>query len=288
MHTRLALLAAALFASGCATTLSTMDTPRTTPPGHVQMNVAYGLHLPAGPIGKVFSTGEEVGKKLANHEDLAPADAESLYEAALAWAIMPPQAVWETSVRTGILDNWDVGLRYSSTALRLDTKLRFFKDGDELTRIQQASIGLGASKYLFSNTVFDLLDYVQLDDFSRWDVEVPLLYSFEYRRSFVLYFGAKYVYSRFSLDENLYELQQAVAEYADADPITDRISSNMHFFGSVFGLGGGWKHVYLFTELSWGYTYCRPRVYSFLTNDLKERNLGGLTLYPAIGLVVRI
>ena len=35
------------------------------------------------------------------------------------------------------------------------------------------AIGFAGSKYFFSNPVITVLEYVQLGDFSRWDVEVP-------------------------------------------------------------------------------------------------------------------
>ena len=57
---------------------------------------------------------------------------------------------------------------------------------------------------------------------------------------------------------------------------------NTHFFGSSVGIAAGYKYVWLMLELTAGYTYCRPTVFG------RERNIGGLTLYPAIGLQVKI
>lgn len=279
----------ALLLSGCATTLSTMDTARTTPRGHVQFNYASGIHLPLGPSTDLFSAAAGmVGNALDDKEVLTEEEAQDLYNFALGLVLQPPAKVSEFQLRTGIMENLDVGLRYSTTQLRLDTKLRFFHNGDDIYKSQHASIGIGVSKYLFSNPLFDWLDYVKLSDFSRWDFEIPLLYSFEYRKSFMLFFGAKYIYTRFSVDQNLYEIQRRVSDMAEQPAIVENINENMHFFGSVVGLGGGYKHVFVFTEINFGYTYLRPEIYSFIDKQRKERNLGGLTLYPAIGLIVRI
>jgi hypothetical protein len=266
-----------------------MDTARTTPPKKVQLGVDYGLHVPLGWTGGVFSAATSMAQNKFDDKPVFTAvEAEALYESALALALMPPAAIYDFQVRTGLAENLDVGLRYSSTQLRLDTKLRFYSVGSDDHKRADASIGIGVSKYLFSNPVFEWLDYVKISNFSRWDFEVPLLYSFEYRRSFMLYCGAKYIYTRFSLDENLFNLQQKVADLADQPAVVDKVSSNMHFFGSVIGLGGGYKRVFLFTELNYGYVWARPELYSFIDKQKKQRNLGGVTLYPAIGIVVRI
>jgi hypothetical protein len=278
----------ALLSTGCATTYSTMDTARTTPRGHVQFNYARGIFLPLGPSTDLLSaTGGMIKNALDDKEVLTHEEAQHLYDFALGLALQPPAWVDEFQLRTGVAENLDVGLRYSVTQLRLDAKARFFHS-EAGHKSQHASIGLGASKYLFNNPLFEWLDYVKLSDFSRWDLEVPLLYSFEYRDSFMLYCGAKYVYTRFSIDQDLFEIQRRVSDLADQPAIVESIDANMHFFGSVFGLGGGYKHVFFFTELNYGYVYLRPEMYSFIDKQRKQRNLGGLTLHPAIGILVRI
>ncbi|MGI5864785.1 MAG: hypothetical protein ACOX6T_22435 [Myxococcales bacterium] len=289
MLKRTLALLSVVWASGCATNLSTMDTARTTPVKHVQVNMAYGIHAPLGWTSGLFDAGASMLQNKFDGKPVFTADeAEELYESALELALMPPAAIWQLQARTGILDDLDVGLRYSTTQLRLDTKYRFHHAGDDERRSSHAAIGFAVSKYLFSNPVFDWLGYIKIDGFSRWDFEVPLLYSFEYRRSFMFYCGAKYIYTRFSLDENLYNLQRKVVELADQPAIVDQVDSDMHFFGSVLGLGGGYKYVYVFTELSFGYVHSTPEMYSFIDKQKKPRDLGGVSIYPSIGLIVRI
>lgn len=288
---RLPLAALLVLATGCATTMSTMDTARTVKPGHVQFHAAYGFHLPVGTIAKgVIAGGEAVAESIeCGQAQISPQQAERLYEAGVAMALNPPSAQYEMAIRTGVFNDLDVGLRYSSNALRLDTKLRFLHKGvDDTGKSHHLSIGFGASKYLFNNAVFEALEYVKLDNFSRWDFEVPLLYSWEYRRFFVFYTGLKYTYSMFELDENLYEIQKHVANMADLPPITDRVRSGMHMFGGTIGLGGGYKWIWIYTELSMAYVHLRPSLYSFADGKTKERNLDGFSIYPAIGIVVKI
>ncbi|MBI5546743.1 MAG: hypothetical protein HY901_22905 [Deltaproteobacteria bacterium] len=290
-RTWLVLLGSWMAGSGCATTLSTFDTARPTPVKHVRLNVGYGLHLPVGSMVKgVVAAGEAVAESIEKERaTLSEEQAEKLYEACVATALTPPSTQWEIMARTGLFRDMDVGLRYSTNALRLDLKYRFFHMGvDDEGKSHHLSIGLSGAYYLFSNPLFEILDYIQLADFSRWDLEVPLLYSWEYRRYFALYLGAKYMYTSFELDSNLHRIQQYVTRLAEMPPITDQISSSMHYFGGVLGLGGGYKWVFVYTELSMGYTRLRPRLYSFVDGATQERNMDGFAVYPAVGLVVKI
>jgi len=287
----LLLTLTALLGTGCATTLSTLDTARTTPVGKVRCDVGRGIHLPIGSIVKgAVAAGAGVAQSIKSQKaTISPEDAEKLYEAGLATALNLPSDNLEFMIRTGLMEDLDVGLRYSITALRLDLKLRFFHVGvDDVTKNHNLSIGLGVSKYLFNNPVFEALEYLKIDGFSRWDVEVPLLYSWEYKSYFAFYGGFKYIYTSFELDQNLYGIQKHVSNMANIAPITDSVRSDMHLFGGTIGLAGGAKNIWVYTELTAGYTYLRPTLYSFVDGKSRRRNLDGFSLYPAIGVVWRI
>lgn len=273
--------------SGCATTLSTMNTARTTPPGEFRVNAAAGVHLPGGAAVDFARASLGVARSIREGAfELTPAEQESLYLGALSLALQPPYPVFEAGLRTGIVEDVDAGLKLSTTAIGLDARYRFWRSGDEEGIHLHAAIGLGASRYFFSNPLFDVLELVRVGDFSRWDFEIPLLFSFEHSRIAMGYVGLKYVHTRFSIDQTLFKLQRAANEVAGVPVLTDRIQSPMHFYGGVFGFGIGYKHVWLLLELNAGYVWLRPRLYSPVDEMVASRNLGGLTVYPAIGLAV--
>ena len=95
----------------------------------------------------------------------------------------PPGIVNELSIRRGLADNFDVGLRYSGISWRLDTKYRFHHSGDgaEVSENKRRSFdiasGLAGARHSFKSPVFDVLEIVKINDFSRWDLEVPLYIS---------------------------------------------------------------------------------------------------------------
>lgn len=271
---------------GCATGLSTMNTARPTPPGEVRAHAAAGLFLPTGAALDIAQAGLGAARSVrAGELSLTPEEKEALYLGAVSLALQPPYPVLEAGLRTGIVEDLDAGLKLTSTSLGLDARYRLWRGGDEASMHQHLSIGLGASRYLFSNPLFDALELVRIDDFSRWDFEVPLLFSFEYERIAMGYMGLKYIHTRFALDQTLIDVQRVAGEWG-APLLTDQVRTPMHFYGGVFGLGIGYKHVWLLLELNVGYTWLRPRLYSFVDERIASRNLGGLTFHPAIGLVV--
>jgi len=283
------LFAATWLATGCATTLSTMDTARTTPVGHVRMDAATGLFIPTGPLVDILGAGDRALERLTGGNDPLPAEeAQKLYDAALSLSLMPPAALQEVMIRTGVMEDMDVGLRLATTSLRADVKYRFFHSGTDNEASKHASVGLGASRYMFGGVVFDVLEWIKIDDFSRWDFELPVLYSWEYKQFFTFHAGAKYVYTRFSLDPNFVELQNRLATTVSTPRVTDQVDSNMHFLGGLAGISAGYKYVFVMLELTAGYSWARPSVYSFIDGQTSERNLGGVTLYPSIGLVLKV
>lgn len=277
-------LLAAIWLTGCATTLSTLQTARPVDRGHVQATVGTGYYIPVGKVFELLGTavpiaqrGAEAARKgepFAFSED----EQQTLLTTGVALAVMPPSSGFEVSLRAGVVDNLDLGLRYSSNALRLDAKYRLAHKIDEEKRWDIA-IGAGVSKYLFKSPIFDVLEFVQVKDFSRWDVEVPVYFSAELGEVLMLYGAPKYVYSRTHLDQTLVRVSDSGTIGGQEVDLPSLVHT--HFAGATAGLALGFRHVHLMLELTGGYTMCSPQLFG------EVRRLGGLTLYPAGGLSLR-
>jgi hypothetical protein len=189
-------------------------------------------------------------------------------------------------IRAGLADDWDVGLRYSGISWRLDTKFRFLHagDGPEMAENKRRSfdmaIGVAGARHSFKSPVLDVLEIVQIDDFSRWDVEVPLYASVDFGDILRLYAAPKYIYSRTKLDQRLINFAEQGKNVTGFDVgLPARVKSE--FVGSTFGVSLGYKYVHVFAEVTGGYNFCKPEVFG------QRRNLGGVTLYPAMGIAFR-
>jgi hypothetical protein len=285
------LLALAL-ATGCASPLSTMQTAKPLARGQFQVSLGAGLFVPVGPIATVADVGISDSDKFLDliergeRVELSEEDQRRLLGAGIALAVAPPGPVTEIMVRGGVAENFDMGLRYSGISLRLDAKYRFLHRGsgengpESRRRSFDMALGVGVARHNFKSKVLDLLEVVDIKDFSRYDVEVPLYISSEVGEIFKLYAAPKYIFSRTSLDEKLVDYSQDGKDVVGFD-VSLPARVNSHFVGSSFGVALGYKYVHLYAELTGGYTFCKPPVFG------EKRNLGGPTFYPAVGIAFR-
>src|SRR5581483_11011578 len=177
--------------TGCATNLAQMQTARTLKPGELRVSGGFGAYIPATQLGNFAVEGASAGVQSAqqalNHQQVQLSDDQkrTLALTSLALATMPPSLGAQIDARIGVIDRLDVGLRYSIDSVRADAKLNFYHDGvddpeDGLPRkSKDIAIGIAFSGQLFKPGVSDIMGQVQLDHFSRWDVEVPLYVSID-------------------------------------------------------------------------------------------------------------
>ena len=286
------VLLALVLGTGCASTLSSMQTAKPLAPGQFQVSLGAGLFVPVGPIATVADFGIRESDKFlelinkGERVELSQEDQRRLLTAGLALGVAPPGVVTEIMGRAGVAENLDLGLRYSGISLRMDAKYRFLhrgsgEDGPQSARRSfDMAVGLGLARHNFESPALKLLKLVDIDDFSRYDIEVPLYVSSEVGDILKLYAGPKYVYSRTRLDQKLVDYSQQGKDVAGFDvSLPSRVNS--HFVGSTLGIALGYKYVHLYAELTGGYTFCKPSVFG------EKRNLGGPTFYPALGIGFR-
>jgi hypothetical protein len=293
---RLLTLLVLLTATGCASNLSSMQTAKPLARGQVQISGGVGFFAPAGQVVTVIDQGIRQGKAIKEAIDsgqpyhLSEDDAQTLLGVAMALAVAPPGSSNELMIRAGVLqDNTlDLGLRLSTASVRGDAKFRLLHSGDGLDsplpehqrKSYDIALGVGVSRHIFKSPVLDTLEMVKIDDFSRWDIEVPLYMSMDLGDIFKLYAAPKYIYSSTKLDQKLVDWSQfgqAVTGFDIALP--SRVTSQ--FYGTSVGFALGYKYVHLYAELTAGYTYCRPVILG------RERDLGGVTLYPSVGIALK-
>jgi hypothetical protein len=289
----LVYLVVAVLLMRCATTLSSMQTAVPVEPGHVQVEGAYGFNVPIGPTVIAITQGVKQTRnaiEAANsHQQyvLSDEDKQQLLTAGIALAVMPPGPSYEVMVRTGILRDWDAGIKYSTNgSLKLDTKFRLLhveRLGDDSLMAPKFdfAIGFGGGKTFLQSPFIDALEYVQMGDFSRYDLEVPVYASVTWGEILKLWVVPKYVYNHTSFDERLVQVSQGVGAVIGQD-VSLPEEVNTHFAGASVGIGAGYRWVHVMLELTAGYTWCRPYVLG------QYRELGGVTLYPAIGVEVKI
>lgn len=289
---------AVAFCCSCSTNLSSLQTARTLYPGQVRSHFGAGVYLPAGQMGNAVGAGVDVAKQgitaaIAQEPFVMEEKTkQQLITSGIALAVMPPSAMYETGVRVGLVDNLDVGFRYSINSVRLDAKWRPFHWGDEDTRANPAArsrdlaVGFGVSRYIFTSPLVEALDYVKLGDFDRWDFEFPLYASVDFNPYFGIYLNPKYVYSVTTMDEELVAIGDVVNGVVEGNCCGEAIALNtrlpsrvdMHFWGATAGIKAGHPKVYGFLEVTVGYARAETTLLGL------KRDLGGLMLQPNLGV----
>ena len=75
-------------------------------------------------------------------------------------------------VRYGLADKFDAGLRWTTTGIHADGKYQFLDHASGW----DGAISLGVSHHFFDGFVFDVLEFLKIEDFSRNDIEIPLIF----------------------------------------------------------------------------------------------------------------
>ncbi len=280
------------FYAGCATNLSSLQTAKTLNPGQIRITGGFGVHIPAGQLAHSAAEGIKLGTKtvVANANErayvLTADDKETLGTAAIALAMFPPSSLWEINARVGVIRNFDVGFRYSINSMRADAKLRVHHSGDAETwdeprgRSYDVAIGVGLSKYMLGNQIEGQFGGVRLDDFNRWDLEVPVYFNADWNSHIGVYFVPKFLYSRTTMRQTFLSKPCECSEGTSEPETSTPARVDMMFYGATMGLRfGGWR-VSGMIELTVGNTEATPVLFG------KKRSLGGATIQPNVGLAV--
>lgn len=279
------------FFVGCATNLSSLQTAKTLNPGSVRITGGVGVYIPAGQVIRSAYEGVSLSTRaaVANAKDgayvLTGDDREAIGTAAIALAMFPPSSIYEINARVGIFRNFDMGFRYSINSMRADAKLRVHHSGDAegwdepRGRSYDVAIGVGVSKYMLGTPIEGAFGGVKLDDFNRWDLEIPVYFNADWNSHIGVYFVPKFLWSRTTMKQTFLSRPCECQTGMEPEVVTNA-QVDMMFYGATMGLRfGGWR-VSGLLELTVGNTEATPVLFG------KKRTLGGATIQPNVGLAV--
>jgi hypothetical protein len=270
-----------LFASACTTSLTQGQTARALAPGKVELALSGSIPVSTRFASEVADVARASAARLQDADNadrpLTEQEQREALEAGLALALFHPAVVTELGGRVGIVDRFDVGLKYAGTLLKADGKYQFATSDDGGPDLAVAlglthHLGYGASVL---EPAYALLDFVSLSDYSRHDVELSLLASGEWDEIIALYGGIRYMASFISLDADIERV-----ETASGIPHSS-LSSTFHYAGVTGGLRVGYKYLYATLELTVMRVFAKPVVFG------ETRDLGGFIVSPSFGLLAR-
>lgn len=297
------LLLAVFGATGCATNLSSMRTAETLEKGQFEAHTAMGVYVPAGQIGKLIAQAGDKASSLKNAEDAriapTPAEQRQALATALALLVYPPGTDTEFGLRYGLFENLDLGFRYSSSAYHLDARWRFFHIPDGLNLALVAAVekfrfgGLIVGVYEKIQKAFDLFKWIsfavpevcaatngcELEDPSRWDFELQLVASWNWKEILLPYLNLRYRPVTYSIPSVL-----ALGDYFINQ---QQLKGWSHFIGGTAGIGVGYKYAWLMVELNMAHVIANTKIATDTDGTKEPVDLGGFTVYPAVGIMGR-
>lgn len=141
--------------------------------------------------------------------------------------------------------------------------------------------GLGVARHAFESSALDLLDKFKLASSGRTDLEAELVVGREWEYG-ALVFGPKAVWSHFRAEGLLVNDDKVYVPGIDGAPVMELLDlGSSWIYGGFVGGRVGYKYVWLTAELGVYGSKFTPRVLG------EERNLGGLVVFPQIGIAVR-
>jgi hypothetical protein len=251
----------------CSTAISTMQPVQALPKGGLQFGTGAAVNVAPGPIVDAFQAGKVIAEK--GVADINAQEEQDFLTAGLAIALNPPGIINEYSFRYGLGRGTELGLRYTINEVIAESKWQFL-DNPEPKR-WDAALHLSVGHHIFGGTVFDVLDQFKLADFSRNDISAAVMVGKKPNEYVEFWLGPKYVAGFYSVD-GLFETTGTAANSKGA----------MQYFGGAAGIGLGWKYIYLIGELTVMDLIFKADILG------QERDLGGLVVFPSVGLVLRV
>jgi hypothetical protein len=159
-----------LLATGCATSLSSFQPAHVAPKGSFSGEAGGDVSIPTGTIVRTIDTSKTLARA-AQTRMLSEEEKLQVFAGGLNLALNPPFFVEHAGLNYSFAHGWEAGLRYASGAWRLGARRQLLwqeQSGYDLT------IGVGLQRFSFGFPVDNVIDIVKLDDFTRWNLDVPV------------------------------------------------------------------------------------------------------------------
>jgi hypothetical protein len=261
--------------TSCAPSLSTFQTARVPPKGHYAVAAGFEGSIPVGTLLDAIDTGKDLGGKIQHGQTLTSEEKWRVFDAGMQLLLSPPSVGYHLIVAYVPVEKLEVSLRYAGSALRLGTRYQLL--GSE-TGPFDMSAGIGVSRFTYALPISDYIPVLKMDDFTRWQIDVPLLMGMQ-NRFFRFWAGPRFVATFFDTRLTL-DLQVE-------DKVLASMSGNAYYVGGQSGIGVGYRWIFLAFELTVTEMMGHAQVSAPLITDMPSRtlDLNGLVIYPSIGLM---
>ncbi len=263
-------------AAGCAPSLSTFQPAHVAPKGHVAVEAGLEGGLPVGAFGNLVDAGKALAARGAN-EKLSDADIWRIFDAGVNLALTMPSIGPHVAVAYTPADRFELAVRYAGSAWRGGARYQIL---DHTTGPFDFTVGLGVARFAFEFPISDQIPGLKLDDFSRWQVDVPILVGTS-RDWFRVWAGPKILLTTFET--------QMTLSLPNNNSTVARLEGKAGAFGGQAGFAIGYSRLFFAVELTlaeaFGTAHLTAPRPMMPTHDT---SISSFTIFPAFGLMGEI
>lgn len=273
MGLRPSLVLVAVIAAGCAPALSTFQPAHVPPRGTVTASGGFEVGVPVGAISTLIDTGKALAERGQAGEVLSAEQRWQIFDAGINLLLATPSIGPHIAVGYVPADRVELGLRYAGSAWRFGGRLQLLdhtRDAFDLT------VGLGLSRFTAEVPLADYIPVLEMDEFTRWQVDVPILIGTS-RDWFRVWGGPKLLLTTFDTRMTL-TLQ--------SDTTTASFDGNATFIGAQGGIALGYRWLFFAFELTMARGFGTTHVTApGLDPPVHNTSISSFTIYPSVGLM---
>ena len=155
---------------GCATALSTFQPAHVPKKGHIQTEVGLDISESSGAINKVLDAAEAFDEA-ASERSLTDAEKRQILEGGAQLGLNPPAFIPHAAIAYAPFEQWEASLRFAATGWRLGVRRQLLAQADSGVDL---TVGIGLGSAAFNPPIHKVLDKIEVNHFSRWNVDVPI------------------------------------------------------------------------------------------------------------------
>ena len=184
--------------------------------------------------------------------------------------------MWHAGLTFVPISHLELGLRWAGGEWRAAARYQLLEQashGVDLT------VGLGLSRFAYEFPVGSLVDIIQLDDFTRYGLDVPLLVG-THASWYRLWGGPRLLFSHFDAAMRL-NLPAAAGSPAETELAS--VQGGAIFVGGQGGVALGYRNLFLGFELTIVRLVSSAHLQA--AGKSEDVDLGGLIIYPGLALM---
>lgn len=274
---RVASLLISTMVSACAPALSTFQPAHVAPAGHALAEGGLEVAIPTGAVISGLSTAKDLGQRAENGEMLTDAQKLQILDAGVNLVVNSPSIGPHIGVAYTVIDRLEANIRFAGQAFRFGGRYQILKRD---TAPFDMTVGLGVSRFSYQFPLSDQIPALHLDNFNRWQIDVPLLIGTAHD-FYRVWAGPKLLMTWFETQMTLDIPNQ---------PAVARFDGHATYVGGQGGLALGYRHLFVAAELTIAESFgtAHASISGFSTASAHDTHISTLIVYPSVGLMVEL